>query len=327
MPNGRALPSTLLFDWLLDRAWSMGLNSYAQANGIATPPINDDMSRPDGAYTINRFATTYSGGGVAAAVAQHDRALQAQLEEVAAMWATEFQGVMGLVAPVGPGFHSAVQWLRDVTNGHDGLGYVGRDHRIAQAQSQAAQALSALNARGLPMPAGASAALHQVATGITGLYGARLVAQIDADREAERRKLVIDAVEALAKLRNEALDAAMDFMFAQMNMMFDVFGRNNNYLTAIQREEQAMQARMQVRSSELTSWDQSLMQSHDGNQDAQRKAKAVNDRSTEKTQLMVEQHVKRLRRYSSRAAASLNSAGVSVNSTASESNSVDAEDF
>ena len=327
MPNGRALPSALLFDWLLGRAWNMGLNNYAQANGIATPPINDDMSRPDGAYTVNQFATMYSGGGVSAAVAQHDRALQAQLEEVAAMWATEFQGVMQLVAPVGPGFHSAVQWLRDVTNGRDGLGYVGRDHRIAQAQGQAAQALATINARGLPLPAGAGTALLRVASDITGLYGARLTAQIDADREAERRKLVIDAVETLAKLRNEALDAAMDFMFAQMNMMFDVFGRNNNYLTEIQREEQAMQARMQVRSSELTSWDQSLMQTHDGNQDAQRKAKAVNDRSMEKTQLMVEQHVKRLRRLSSRAAASLNSAGVSVNSTASESNSVDAEQF
>ena len=327
MPNGRALPSALLFDWLLGRAWNMGLNNYAQANGIATPPINDDMSRPDGAYPVNRFATTDSDGGVSAAVAQHDHALQAQLEEVADMWATEFEGVMQLVAPVGPGFHSAVQWLSDVTNGRDGLGYVGRDHCIAQAQGQVTQALATLNARGLPMPAGAGAALHQIATGITGLYGARLVAQIDADREAERRKLVIDAVEALAKLRNEALDAAMDFMFAQMNMMFDVFGRNNDYLTAIQREEQAMQARMQVRSSELTSWDQSLMQTHDGNQDAQRKAKAVNDRSMEKTQLTVEQHVKRLRRYSSRAAASLNSAGVSVNATASESNSVDAEDF
>ena len=69
------------------------------------------------------------------------------------------------------------------------------------------------------------------------------------------------------------------------------------------------------------------MQTHDGSQDAQRKAKAVNDRSMEKSQLMVEQHVKRLRRLSSRAAASLNSAGVSVNSTASESNSVDAEQF
>lgn len=325
MPNGRALPSALLFDWLLGRAWSLGLNSYAQANSIATPAIDDNMAKVDGAYSIKRFASSFSGDGVASAVAWHDRSLEAQLKEVALMWATEFQGVMQLVAPVGPGFHTAVRWLRDVTNGRDGLGYVGRDHRIAQAQGQAALALATVNARGLPVPAGASAALLQVASDITNLYGTRLVAQLDADREAERKKLLIDAVETLSKLRNEALDAAMDFVFAQMNMMFDVFGRNNNYLTNIQREEQAMQARMQVLSAELTAWDQGLMQVHDGSQDAQRKAKALNDRNIEKKQLMVDQHIKRLRRYSSRAAAALNSAGVSVTSTAAESNSIDAE--
>lgn len=326
MPNGRALPSALLFDWLLGRAWNMGMNSYAQANGIAMPAIDDNMAKVDGAYSIERFASSFSGDGVTAAVALHDRSLEAQLEEVARMWATEFQGVMQLVAPVGPGFHTAVQWLRDVTNGRDGLGYVGRDHRIAQAQGQAALALAAVNARGLPVPTGANAALLQVASDITNLYGTRLVAQLDADREAERKKLLIDAVETLSKLRNEALDAAMDFMFAQMNMMFDVFGRNNNYLTDIQREEQAMQARMQVLSAELTAWDQGLMQVHDGSQDAQRKAKALNDRNIEKKQLMVDQHIKRLRRYSSRAAAALNSAGVSVTSTAAESNNIDAEE-
>ena len=325
MPNGRALPSALLFDWLLGRAWSLGLNSYAQANSIAMPAIDDNMAKVDGAYSIKRFASSFSRDGVASAVARHDRSLEAQLEEVALMWATEFQGVMQLVAPVGPGFHTAVRWLRDVTNGRDGLGYVGRDHRIAQAQGQAALALATVNARGLPIPTGANAALLQVASDITNLYGTRLVAQLDADREAERKKLLIDAVETLSKLRNEALDAAMDFVFAQMNMMFDVFGRNNNYLTNIQREEQAMQARMQVLSAELTAWDQGLMQVHDGSQDAQRKAKALNDRNIEKKQLMVDQHIKRLRRYSSRAAAALNSAGVSVTSTAAESNSIDAE--
>ena len=325
MPNGRALPSALLFDWLLGRAWSLGLNSYAQANSIAMPAIDDNMAKVDGAYSTKRFASSFSGDGVTATVARHDRSLEAQLEEVALMWATEFQGVMQLVAPVGPGFHTAVRWLRDVTNGHDGLGYVGRDHRIAQAQGQAALALATVNARGLPIPTGANAALLQVASDITNLYGTRLVAQLDADREAERKKLLIDAVETLSKLRNEALDAAMDFVFAQMNMMFDVFGRNNNYLTNIQREEQAMQARMQVLSAELTAWDQGLMQVHDGSQDAQRKAKALNDRNIEKKQLMVDQHIKRLRRYSSRTAAALNSAGVSVTSTAAESNSIDAE--
>lgn len=31
MANGRALPSALLFDWLLGRAWNMAMTSYANA--------------------------------------------------------------------------------------------------------------------------------------------------------------------------------------------------------------------------------------------------------------------------------------------------------
>lgn len=325
MANGRALPSALLFDWLLGRAWSMGLNSYAQANGISVPAINENFAASDGKYAVRDFKTAYPDDQVSTIVAQHDRALKKQLEDVAAEWADEFKGVMQLVAPVGPGFHRAVGWLRDTVRGQDGLGYVGRDHRIAQAQDQAALAVASINPRALAMPAGAAGALQRVAADITGLYGARLVAQLDADREAERQKLLIDSVETLTKLRNDALNAAMDFMFTQMNMMFDVFGRNNDFLTKIRRDEQALQARMQVRSAELSSWEQKLMQVHDGNEDAQRKAKALNDRGMEKAKMTVEQHIKRLRRYSSRAAASLNSAGISVSSTASESNTVDAE--
>ena len=54
----------------------------------------------------------------------------------------------------------------------------------------------------------------------------------------------------------------------------------------------------------------------------QRKTKALNDRALQKIELTVEQHIKRLRRLSSRAAAVINSAKVSVGSDATESNNV-----
>lgn len=173
------------------------------------------------------------------------------------------------------------------------------------------------------MPGGAGAALSVIANSMLGLQDQRVAAQIAADREAERKKLVIDAVEELAKLRNAALDAAMDFVSVQMSLMFDVFGRNNDYLTGLKRQEQALASRMQLASAKLDAWDAVVGVNADASAAAQRIAKAKNDRSLEKIQLIVEQHIKRLRRYSSRAASALNSAGISVNSTASESNTVD----
>ena len=323
MPNGRALPTALLFDELLARAWGMGLQNYAKANALAEPSIGA-IKPADGNFGVPGFSSSFSGG-VSGVVAAHDRELDAQLREVLDAWAAEFADVMQLVAPVGPGFHLAVQWLRDVVSGADGLGYVGQDHRNAQAQHHAAVAAASINPRGLPMPEGAAEALRAVTIGITGLYAGRASAQMDADRISEQRKLLIDAVETLTQLRNAALDAAMDMIFTEMNLMFDVFGPNNNYLTRARRSEKAMEARMQVRSAELQSWDARVLQNFDGNTDALRKVRLVNDRALEKAGMTVEQHIKRLRRFSSRAAAALNSTGVSVNSNATESNQVDAE--
>ena len=91
------------------------------------------------------------------------------------------------------------------------------------------------------------------------------------------------------------------------------------------RDEQAMQARLRVRTAELASWDAKVLQNFDGAADALRKAKATNDRALEKAGMTVEQHIKRLKRFASRASAALNSTGVSVDSQATESNQVDAE--
>lgn len=325
MANGRALPSALLFDFLLGRAWNMALQSYGEAQAIESPVASFSPATTDGAYQLPRYSGSFDTSAAAAWVAQHDRAVQQQLEEVSRTWATEFQGVMDIVAPVGPGWCGAVQWLRATLHGQDGLGYVGQDHRLAQAQEQAGQVLASLNQRALPLPAGAAPALQAVAAGVTGLYQERLAAQMAADRQAEARRLLVDAVTELARLRNAALDAAMDYVFAQMNMMFDVFGRNNDYLTRVRRDEQALAAHMRVASSDLARWDSQTLINQAGSAASQRTVKAMNDRALARIGLNVEQHIKRLRRASSRAASALNSAGVTVNSSAQESNNVDAE--
>lgn len=323
MPNGRALPTTLLFDALLGDAWGKALISYANANGLSQPSIQPALA-VDGSFGMPGLPPPFSGSA-AGAVATHDRALTAQLQAVSQAWSTEFEGVMNLVAPVGPGFHLAVRWLRDVANGQDKLGYLGQDHRNNQAQGYAAMARGAINPRGLFLPSGAAPALMAVSDRVAGLHLDRLSAQMTADRAAELHKMRVDGVEILVKLRNEALDAAMDLMFSQASLMFDVFGSNNDYLTALRRDEQAMRDRVQVRSAHLQSWDAQMRVNFDGAQERVRKVNAINDRSMEKGGLTVEQHVKRVRRFASQAMAALNSAGVSVNSSAQESNQVDAE--
>lgn len=326
MANGRALPSALLFDWLLGRAWDIALKNYAEAQEIEAPETGGTAHKAEGAYRLPEYANSFDPREAAAWVAQHDLSVQKQLESVIQLWSGEFQGVMNVVAPVGPGWRQAVQWLRNTIHGRDGLGYVGQDHRLAQAREQGAQALGALNQRGLYVPAGAGQALQAVAGQVVSLYQGQLAAQMSADREAEHRRLLIDCVTELARLRNAALDASMDYMFAQVNMMFDVFGRNNDYLNRIRRDERAMASRMQVASAELTSWDAVALSRQSATAARVGDAKARNDRMLEIQGMTVEQHIKRMRRKSSQAASALNSAGVSVNSQASESNTVDAEE-
>lgn len=326
MANGRALPSAILFDELLGRAWGIALQKYGEAQAIESPVASFTPARTDGAYRLPQYSSGFDPADAGSWVAQHDKALAKQLDQVADEWAVEFQGVMDIVAPVGPGWRNAVDWLRATMHGQDGLGYVGQDHRLAQAQQQGLQVLGGLNQRGLPVPPGAAQALQAVAGGVVDLYQGRLAAQMTADREAERRRLLVDAVTELARLRNAALDTAMDFVFGRMNIMYDVFGRNNEYLTRVRRDDQALAAQMQVASAELQRWDAQVLANQDGSAASQRTVKAMNDRALEVIGLNVEQQVKRLRRLSTGSASALNSAGVSVNSQATESNTVNAEE-
>lgn len=326
MANGRALPSAILFDELLGRAWGIALQKYGEAQAIESPVTSFTPARTNGAYRLPQYSSGFDPADAGSWVAQHDKALAKQLDQVADEWAVEFQGVMDIVAPVGPGWRNAVAWLRATMHGQDGLGYVGQEHRLAQARQQGVQVLGGLNQRGLPVPAGGMAALQAVAAGVTGLYQERLAAQMTADREAERRRMLVDAVTELARLRNAALDTAMDFVFGRMNIMYDVFGRNNEYLTRVRRDDQALAAQMQVASAELQRWDAQVLANQDGSAASQRTVKAMNDRALEVIGLNVEQQVKRLRRLSTGSASALNSAGVSVNSQATESNTVNAEE-
>jgi hypothetical protein len=331
MANGRALPSAFLFDWLLGRAWNMALGSYANAANFSslklggTAGSESGVGMGGGAPSIEAFLTRYAGDEASAMVSAHDQSVRGQLKEVADQWAVEFQGVISTVAPVGPGFLVAVEWLRKVVNGGDGLGYLGYDHRMQQGAGYANTVASWADARALAVPPGVGAAQRTVAAQMAGLHLDRAGAQMRADRTAEKHKLRVDAAEALLRAYNDALDAAMEHVFTQMHLMFDVFGRNNNYLTQLQRHEQALKARMDIRTAELAGWDERVLTFDDSHEAAIRKIKASIDRANTIDGMSAEAHIKLLRRYSSRAAAALNSAGVSVNSTALESNNIDAE--
>lgn len=327
MANGRVLPTAILFDTLLARAWRMAQESYDEAQNLEDPPsIDIQPLAVDGSYALPEYADGFSPRDVEALVAEHDGALMRQLELVGAEWAREFQGIMAITVPIGDGFTEGMSWMQSVMGGADGLGYTGADHRAQQMQGFAAQVAAELNERGLPMPAGAGAALGSVVGDIAGLFQSRMAVQMQADRKEEARKLLLDSVETLIRLRNEALGATMDYVFAQMHMMFDVFGRNNDYLVAIQRNEKTLEAAMQTSTAALAEWDAKTMQAFERTSAQVRTTKAKNDRSLDIAALTVEQHVKRLRRYSQRAASALNSVGVSVNSSASESNTVDEDE-
>jgi hypothetical protein len=329
MANGRALPSAMLFDWLLGRSWNMAMTSYANAANFSSLPLGGGNIETGvgvgGGVNIEKFLSRYAGADVAAMVANHDQELRGQLKEVADQWAVEFQGVMNAVAPIGPGFVTAIAWLRKVVNGGDGLGYLGRDHRVAQGAALANIAINRLPASGVYVPPAAAAAQRTVAGFTAALHTERAGIQMLADHEAEKHKLRVDAAEALLRAYNDALDAAMDYLFTQMHLMFDVFGRNNNYLTTLQRHEQAMRARMDIRGAELASWDERIMTTDDSKQANNQKLKALVERFNTMDTMQAEANIKLLRRYSSRAAAALNASGVSVSSTATESNTINAE--
>ncbi|HOV19587.1 MAG TPA: hypothetical protein PLK10_09160 [Ottowia sp.] len=326
MANGRALPSALLFDWLLVRAWNMAMTSYANAERFG-PGNFGSFSSESGVSTggggnSGSFLSKYAGAEAATLVSRHDQALRGQMKDVADYWAQQFNEILSSAVPVGPGFQLAVQWLRGVVNGGDGMGYVGQDRRLAQAIGYGAAV--DVNPYALPLPAGATAALSGVTQRVTAFHVERLDVGMTADRAAELHKLRIDAAEALLRAHNAALDAVMEHVFTQMNLMFDVFGRNNDYLTRLQRDEQSIRALAELRTAELESWNERIMTTDDSRVAATQKIKAAVERADTLDGMRADANIKLLRRYSSRAAAALNSAGVSVSSTASESNNLNA---
>ena len=330
MANGRTLGSALLFDWLLGRAWNMAQISYANAERFSSTSIGNDFvesgdSTGGGGPSIETFITRYAGSEAAALVRAHDRSLEGQMAEVARRWAEEFKEMISRAAPIGPGFELAVQWLGSVVRGGDGLGYLGQGHRSAQAAQYAQQLAADVNSRGLPTPAGAMTALRGVAAREAALHVERAQVQMQADRIAQAHKLRVDAAEALVRTRNQALDALMEHAFTQMHLMFDVFGRNNDYLTKLQRQEQAIRARSEIRSAELAGWESRIQTLDDEHQAENQKLKAAVERANTIDSMSVDANIRLLRRYASRAAAALNSVGISVNSTASESNNVSLE--
>lgn len=325
MPNGRALPSALLYDWLLGRAWSLALVSQANANTLGPENLVYDPGIADGSYAIAKFLSKYEGNESAALVQAHDQALNRQLQGLADDWAAEFKGLIDIVAPIGPGFLNAVEWLRKVVNGGDGLGYIGQDHRAQQALNYGIAIDAGLNERGLPTPPGAMAALRTTSTGVMALHYGNMNNAMTATALQEAQRLRIDAAEALIKARDDALDATLDYLFTEMTLMFDVFGRNNNYLTKLQRDVGAMRNRMAVRGAELSDWEARVQQLDDRRQATIQRSEEFNKRQVAKLEMEAEAQIKMLRRYSSRAASAINSAGVSVTSQAQESNEIDAE--
>lgn len=329
MPNNRSLPSAHLFSWLLSRAIGMAASSYDNAARFGQDTLPSAPAEA-GVFTgakvsMEAFLSKYAGNEAAAMVSRHDQELLGQMKDVADAWAQEFSGVFSAMAPLGPGFAAALQWLGSAASGSDRLGYLGHAHRMAQAQGYADQVLDSLQARQLPMAPGAGQALRAVVGQSTGLLLERLEAQMLADRQAERMKLRVDAAEALLRAYDDALAATADYLFTQMHLMFDVFGRNNDFLVKLQRDAQQIQDIMELRTAELASWEERILTTDDSHTAANQKLKSLTDRVNTRASMSAESHIKLLRRYSSRAAAALNSVGVRVGSTAYESNNIDAE--
>ena len=152
--------------------------------------------------------------------------------------------------------------------------------------------------------------------------GSRLSAQMQADADNAKQQLRVAAIVDVLALRDQALDAAMDYAFGQINLMFDVFGRNNDYLTQLRRTNEIKRARMERLAEELARWRIGVDGDHEAASDDVRITGQVNERYAEHVGLLVDSYIKRIRRHSNRAAAALNGFGVSVTSTASESNTV-----
>lgn len=327
MANGRALPTALLFDDLLGRAWARAQHNVNAATALAAPVVSSTtLARSDGAYDLEPFSSKSVDFAPDKLLQDYDAGVAQQLRALQDAWANEMRQVMQTVAPVGAAFGQAIAWLTRSAKGEDTLGYLGQDHRAQQLQAMQAQVLHiAGNPRGLPMPAGAGAAVLAVTSQLTGLALGRAGAQMAADRERERMALQVEAAELLMRLRNAAVDASIDYVNNRMTAMLDVYGSSNDYRTQLEMEAATKRATMQSAVSALDLHEASFKNTHAVSMDQTRRVGEINDRTIDRTMMLVDSYVKRMRRHATRAASALNSAGVSVNSSASESNTVSAE--
>lgn len=324
MPNGHAMNPTLVFDGLLGLAWDKAKLSANAAVSLAAPVFVKAPQRATGADSLPAFVPgdSSTNAAIIEALGDNDQGVAAALQRLAADWAGEFARIMEAVAPVSGSFRAALDWYARVMAGGDGLGGVGQHQRLQQSQVAAAQVPGLLNAYGLPLPAGAGAALAAEAARRMAVSGGRLAAQMQADADNAKQQLRVAAIVDVLALRDQALDAAMDYAFGQINLMFDVFGRNNDYLTQLRRTNEIKRARMERLAEELARWRIGVDGDHEAASDDVRITGQVNERYAEHVGLLVDSYIKRIRRHSSRAAAALNGFGVSVTSAASESNTV-----
>ena len=330
MANNRSLPSAHIFNAMLARALQMAQASYDNAANFGKDTIPQDgvetgVDLGGGGGKAPKFSK-YEGDEANPIIAQHDRKLAAQIKQVSDDWAIEFTQILGISAPLGAGFKEAIAWLRGVVNGADRIGNVGQGSRQAQAENFAVLAPQSLAQRGFFLPPGANAALMASAGQVSLIHTSIMAARMSADRIETRMKMRVDAAEALLKAYDDAVAATLDYLAAEMHLMFDVFGRNNDFLVQVQREYQSLKDIMDLRSYELAALKERLDTTHDSQAGVNRELQALTERANTRASTRVEANIKMLRRYASRAASALNSVGVSIDSSAQESNNLDAEE-
>ena len=330
MPNGHAMQTTLLFDTLLYFAWQRAMERVNMAADLTAPEFNEETLKTAKVYALPTFdpAQPQFTRDLERMLGDYDRGVADQLRQLNTDWGNTFFDLMGGLTPVNESFNEAVRWYARVVSGQQALGYVGRNQREAQSDAvgqQARQGATALHAL-LPMPVGAGAALQRITTDLTGLSQTRMKAGLDAAEDDARMKLRIEAIADLVSLRNEVQDACRDYVFSQMSYMFEVYGDNNTFLTKYRRNALLQRTAMGNLANKLGAYETKVAELGIGTADEQRVVQVTNERAIAKAQMLIDSYLKRIKREASKASASLNGVGVTVNSSSSERNTVDANE-
>lgn len=330
MPNGHAMQTTLLFDTLLYFAWQRAMERVNMAADLTAPEFNEETLKTAKVYALPTFdpAQPQFTRDLERMLGDYDRGVADQLRQLNTDWDNTFFDLMGGLTPVNESFNEAVRWYARVVSGQQALGYVGRNQREAQSDAvgqQARQGATALHAL-LPMPVGAGAALQRITTDLTGLSQTRMKASLDAAEDDARMKLRIEAIADLVSLRNEVQDACRDYVFSHMSYMFEVYGDNNTFLTKYRRNALLQRTAMGNLANKLGAYETKVAELGIGTADEQRVVQVTNERTIAKAQMLIDSYLKRIKREASKASASLNGVGVTVNSSSSERNTVDANE-